>query len=102
MTDMLRADLTALRIMAAGVRAQGEAISGIDPVDLIAKAGLAMPDSATGTACAGLGAPLLAALRRMAGGLNAFADAADHGATTYEDTTSALTAQLNRYLPSAS
>ncbi|MGW3540208.1 hypothetical protein ACWDNI_06610 [Nocardia niigatensis] len=102
MTDLLRADLTALRLMAAGIHSEAAAISAIDPVELIAKVGLAMPNSGIGTAAATVGDPLLALIRRLATHLHAFADATTHTAATYEATELALQAQLNGYLHGAS
>ncbi|MBL1078957.1 hypothetical protein JK358_31590 [Nocardia sp. 2] len=98
MGEMLRADIEALRVMAAGVRVQAEAINGMDPVDLIAKVGRAMPNSATGSAAVDVSAPLLTALRRMAAELTTLADTTDRGATTYEETDRALSDQLDHYL----
>ncbi|BAW08316.1 hypothetical protein NSK11_contig00102-0037 [Nocardia seriolae] len=95
---MLRTDLTALRIMAAGIRNEATAIAAIDPIDLIAQVARAMPNSATGSAALGVTEPLLAALRRMSTHLNTFADTADHGATTYEETQHNLETQLGTYL----
>ncbi|MFE3796038.1 hypothetical protein [Nocardia tengchongensis] len=102
MADMLRADITALRIMAAGIRGEAAAISGIDPVDLIAKVGLAMPNSAIGAAAVTIGEPLLASLRRMGEHLHSFADTSERCATTYEGTQLALAAELDGYLHTAS
>ncbi|WP_433565935.1 hypothetical protein ACQP1O_12280 [Nocardia sp. CA-151230] len=98
MTDMLRADITALRIMAAGIHSEAAAISAIDPVDLIAKVGRAMPNSAIGAAAVTVGDPLLAALRRLATHLHTFADTTAHTATTYEANQLALETRLDGYL----
>ncbi|UFS96937.1 hypothetical protein [Nocardia huaxiensis] len=98
MGDMLRADIEALRTLATGLRAQSGAINGIDPVDLIAQAGQAMPNSATGSAAVDVTAPLLTVLRRMADELNTLAATTDQGATTYEATDQALANQLDTYL----
>lgn len=98
MGEMLRADLDALRVMAAGVRGEAGAISGIDPVDLCAIVGRAMPNSAIGSAAVGVGEPLLSALRGMAGRLRDLAETAEDGATTYENADEAFTEQLDGYL----
>lgn len=98
MGEILHADLDALRIMAAGLRTEATTISGIDPVDLIAKVGRAMPNSALGAAADGVGAPLRSAVHAMAERLHDLADTADHGATTYEEVDRAFTEQLDGYL----
>ncbi|MTE13609.1 hypothetical protein [Nocardia aurantiaca] len=102
MSDMLRADIMALRIMAAGIRAEADAITAIDPIDLIAKVGRAMPNSAIGAAAVTVGEPLLTVVRRLATHLRTFADTTDHGVTTYEATELALRTQLDGYLHSTS
>ncbi|WP_433593807.1 hypothetical protein [Nocardia sp. CA-145437] len=102
MADMLRADITALRVMAASLRGEADAVTNIDPVDLIAKVGQAMPNSAIGAAAVTVGEPLLASLGHMADRLSSFAAAADHGATTYEATQLALSAELDGYLHATS
>ncbi|MEC3954038.1 hypothetical protein VMT65_13455 [Nocardia sp. CDC153] len=98
MTDMLRADITALRIMAAGIRAEADAIAAIDPVDLIAKVAQSMPNSATGAAATGVCEPLRTALSRMADQLEAIADTTAHATTTYEQIEADLEHQLDSYL----
>ncbi len=98
MGEMLRTDIEALRVMAAGVRGEADAIGGIDPVGLIATVGRAMPNSAIGSAAVELSEPLRTALRDMARQVRGFADAADHGATTYEALDQALTERLDGYL----
>lgn len=98
MGEILRADFDALRIMAAGVRGQADAISGIDPVDLIAKVVQAMPDSAIGVAAAGVGEPLVSSLRQMADRLRALSALAEHGVRTYEDVDTAFQGELEKYL----
>ncbi|WP_306365045.1 hypothetical protein [Nocardia sp. CC227C] len=95
---MLRTDVEALRVMAAGVRGEADAIGGIDPVGLIATVGRAMPNSAIGSAAVELSEPLRTALRGMAGQVRGFAAAADSGATTYEALDQALTERLDGYL----
>ncbi|MEC3914613.1 type VII secretion target [Nocardia sp. CDC160] len=98
MTDMLRADIAALRIMAAGIRTEADAIAAIDPVDLIAQVAQSMPNSATGAAATGVCAPLRTALSRMATQLTTLADTTTHAATTYEQTEADLEHQLDSYL----
>lgn len=98
MGDMLRADLEALRSMAADLRGQADVIAGIDPIDLIAKVGRAMPNSAVGAAATGAAAPLSDAWHTMAARLHTLADTADHGVTTYESADQALETQLDNYL----
>ncbi|WP_067546223.1 hypothetical protein [Nocardia crassostreae] len=98
MGDMLRADVEALRVMAAGLRGEAAAIAAIDPVDQVAKVALAMPNSAIGSAAAGVGAPLLAVLRQMAGELTDLSEVTDHGATTYEAVAAELETRLDEYL----
>ncbi|MFI6866862.1 hypothetical protein [Nocardia sp. NPDC050406] len=98
MGDTLRADLDALRVMAAGLRAESDAISAIDPIDLIAKAARAMSNSAIGVAAAGVNPPLRTAVHDMAEQLRTMADTAEHSATTYEAANRAFTDQLDEYL----
>ncbi|NNH75776.1 hypothetical protein HLB23_39005 [Nocardia uniformis] len=98
MGEILRADLEALRVMAAGVRGEAGTISGIDPVDLVASVGRAMPNSAIGSAAVGVGEPLLSALHGMAERLRGMAEAAENGATTYENADRVFAEQLERYL----
>ncbi|MFI1916937.1 hypothetical protein [Nocardia sp. NPDC020380] len=98
MGDMLRADLEALRIMAADLRGQADVIAGIDPIDLIAKVGRAMPNSAIATAAATADTPLSDAWRTLSTRLHTLADTTDHGVTTYEATDQALETQLDNYL----
>ncbi|MET9486833.1 hypothetical protein [Nocardia sp. NPDC006630] len=98
MGDMLRADVEALRAMAAAVRVEAETIAGIDPVDVIAKVGRAMPNSAIGAAAAGVREPLRSALGGMAARLVELAEVSEHGARSYAETDAAFTGQLDSYL----
>ncbi|MFC9996868.1 hypothetical protein [Nocardia sp. NPDC127526] len=98
MGDILRADVAALRVMAAGIRGESAAIAAIDPVDQVAKVARAMPNSAIGAAAVGIGEPLLTALRQLAGELSEVAAVADHGAVTYEAADEAFERQLDEYL----
>ncbi|MFB7716971.1 hypothetical protein [Nocardia sp. NPDC056100] len=102
MGDLLRADLDALRAMAAAVRVEAETIAAIDPVELIAKVGPAMPNSAIGTAAAGAGAPIAAALRELAERLTALSGVVEHGVKSYEEVDAALGAQLDSYMRGSS
>ncbi|MVU77022.1 hypothetical protein GPX89_07145 [Nocardia sp. ET3-3] len=102
MTEMLRADIAALRIMAAGIRNEADAIASIDPVAHLAQVAQAMPNSATGAAASTLAEPLLTALGRMTTQLNALADTTDHATATYEDAEQALKTQLDTYLHTTS
>ncbi|WP_067573109.1 hypothetical protein [Nocardia acidivorans] len=97
MGDMLRADLEALRVMAAAVRVEAETIAGIDPVDLIAKVARSMPNSAIGSAAAGAGEPIVAALRDLADRLTSLSGVVEHGVKSYEEVDAALGNQLDRY-----
>ncbi|MEV6768527.1 UDP-glucose 4-epimerase [Nocardia sp. NPDC051030] len=101
MGDMLQADINALRAMAAAIRAEADSIAVIDPVDLIARVGLAMPNSAIGTAAATAGAPLLSAYQGMGERLRALSDAADRSTTTYAEADREFADQLDEYLPSS-
>ncbi|WP_040810145.1 hypothetical protein [Nocardia concava] len=98
MADMLRADIVALRIMAAGIRNEADAIAVIDPVDQIAKVARSMPNSAIGAAAETVGEPLTATLGEMADQLHVLAEATDQAHATYEDTEQTLKAQLDSFL----
>ncbi|MGW4247332.1 hypothetical protein [Nocardia sp. NPDC004722] len=98
MTDMLRADITALRIMAAGIRAEADTIAAVDPIDLIATVARSMPNSALGTAASTVGVPIRGALHHLADRLHSLADATDQATTTYEDAEQTLETQLDAYL----
>ncbi|MFE3189621.1 hypothetical protein ACFXHA_11480 [Nocardia sp. NPDC059240] len=98
MTEMLHADLTALRIMAAGIRNEADTIATIDPVDLLAKVARSMPNSALGSAAATVAAPAVATLHHLADRLHSLADATDQASATYEATEQTLKTQLDAYL----
>lgn len=98
MGEMLRVDVDALRVMAAGVRVQADVIGGIDPVDLIAEVGRAMPDSAIGVAAAGVAEPLVDTLRQLADRLRHMSDVAERGTRTYEEADAALAGEMEKYL----
>ncbi|GAB2552142.1 hypothetical protein [Nocardia heshunensis] len=98
MTELLRADVTALRIMAAGIRNEADTIAAVDPIDLIAKVARSMPNSALGSAAATVAEPVLATLHHLADHLHSLADATDQATATYEDTEQALKTQLDAYL----
>ncbi|WP_327145093.1 hypothetical protein [Nocardia sp. NBC_01327] len=98
MGDMLRADVEALRVMAAAVRVEAETIAGIDPVDVLAKVGRAMPNSAIGAAVAGVGEPLRFAFAGMAERLVELAEVSEHGARGYAEIDAAFEGRLDSYL----
>ncbi|AYF78266.1 hypothetical protein D7D52_35540 [Nocardia yunnanensis] len=102
MADMLRADIAALRIMAAGMRHEADAVASIDPVDLIARVARAMPNSALGAAAATLGDPLRSSVTRMGDCLRTLADGAERAHTTYADAERDLKNQIDSYLHPAS
>ncbi|MCU1647044.1 MAG: hypothetical protein JWN03_7319 [Nocardia sp.] len=95
---MLRADVDALRVMAAAVRVEAATIAGIDPVDSIVQVGRAMPNSAIGAAAAGVGEPLRSALGGMADRLSELAAVSEQGARGYAETDAAFEGQLDSYL----
>ncbi|MRH89716.1 hypothetical protein GFY24_20085 [Nocardia sp. SYP-A9097] len=98
MGEILRADLDALRAMAAAVRVEAETIAGIDPADLIARVGLAMPNSVIGAAADEAGEPVVAALRELADRLTALSGVVERGVKSYEEVDAALGAQLDSYM----
>lgn len=97
MGEILRADLDALRVMAAAVRVEAETIAKIDPADPIAKVVRSMPNSAIGSAAAGAGEPIVAALRDLADRLTTLSGAVEHGVKSYEEMDAALGNQLDSY-----
>lgn len=95
--EVVQADTESLRALAEAVRDQSAVIAGIDVSGILADAAAAMPDSASGQAAAGAGAPIAAGYRATSEMLASMADTAQSSASSYDAVEVAFRNQLANF-----